>query len=1177
MIRISRLDLIRWGPFTDRTVNFGDEVGILHVVYGGNEAGKSTTRRGTSALLFGIPGRTQDAHVHAYADLRLGARLIADQGAVEVLRRKGNFNTLLDADGQPVSDALLVGALYGLRADVYAGLFEISHESLVQGGRELLEGRGAVGEALFAAAAGTGRLHRLLTSLDTEAAAIFKPGGRTAPLNLALSAYADAIKVLNASTVRPSRAAELRRAVKEAGCRVDELDGEIRERVRECARARRLKAVKPILARRTQLGSELEELGETPTIDLDARDRRVAAQRERDEAERELRDGASTADQLRLRLDAIDDPSPALEVAGAIVAVHAEIAAVRKAANDRPKRVAELEAEERKLAALLPQIDARLTHDGLDRFDGPERTRRDLIRCLESRGEVFERLRSASEAKQIAQGELQEAERALEDVGTPPANAQLRAALRAAGKAGPLEGQAAGSMREASGNRAQAAVRLARLEPSAGTVARIEQLAVTSREQIQCFLRGDADLGSERNALTLERNRLEEAEADIAARRTALGVHGTAPSVEALAALREKRGRAWSRVRDALTSRVLDLTERADRFERAMDEADNVADARASQAETVAQLVELDAAEARLALDGNRLGREADQLDAREREADCNWQHLWSGVGIEPPKRPAALAWVDEFDAIRALLAHAHECEIAAGSAESLVARHSDVLANRLAAVGISTPPGATLEELIMITESAADKLDAAASSLQQAAAHVRHAEKAVVRAETALGAAQKEATRWHEHWERLRDAYGLAAQLAPEDAADVLRAIDSALAASRTAGDLRRRIDGIDRDREGFAAELERVASMVDPELARLEPEQAAARLMDRLTAAQKAREAMTALEDQLDHEEEKKRLAKERRTTAVAELAALLAAAGVSDETELPEIERRAARAAEIMRELPKCDREIEEVGEDTFETLACEAAEQSVDALTAWMVDHERKLEDSRCDRDGARDALVDVRDRLREVDQSDVASRAAEKAQQDLASVRELAERYAEAKLSARILRDTIERYRKKHQGPLVRRANALFPLLTRESFEGLFVDWDDAGEPILVGRSADGRRVRVEEMSDGTREQLFLALRIAAIERYVESSGAVPVIFDDVFLESDDPRSERILVALADLAQRTQVIVLTHHRHLVRIAQHVVTPDRLKLHNLDDSSPALRAAAESEVEDQRAAA
>ncbi len=94
------------------------------------------------------------------------------------------------------------------------------------------------------------------------------------------------------------------------------------------------------------------------------------------------------------------------------------------------------------------------------------------------------------------------------------------------------------------------------------------------------------------------------------------------------------------------------------------------------------------------------------------------------------------------------------------------------------------------------------------------------------------------------------------------------------------------------------------------------------------------------------------------------------------------------------------------------------------------------------------------------------------------------------------------------------------------------------------------------------MSKGTREQLFLALRIAAIERYVATSGPVPVVFDDVFIESDPPRSERIFEALGELAATTQVIVLTHHEHLIDVGRRALG-DRLVVQDLPDVAPSLR--------------
>ena len=107
--------------------------------------------------------------------------------AVEVVRRKGRKNTLLDADGEVLDPAPLDRALGGLTGEVHAGLFEITHDSLVAGGHELLAGRGAVGESLFAAAAGTSRLHALLRRLEGDADAVFTPLGRKKELNVLLA------------------------------------------------------------------------------------------------------------------------------------------------------------------------------------------------------------------------------------------------------------------------------------------------------------------------------------------------------------------------------------------------------------------------------------------------------------------------------------------------------------------------------------------------------------------------------------------------------------------------------------------------------------------------------------------------------------------------------------------------------------------------------------------------------------------------------------------------------------------------------------------------------------------------------------------------------------------------------------------------------------------------------
>ena len=76
------------------------------------------------------------------------------------------------------------------------------------------------------------------------------------------------------------------------------------------------------------------------------------------------------------------------------------------------------------------------------------------------------------------------------------------------------------------------------------------------------------------------------------------------------------------------------------------------------------------------------------------------------------------------------------------------------------------------------------------------------------------------------------------------------------------------------------------------------------------------------------------------------------------------------------------------------------------------------------------------------------------------------------------------------------------------------------------------------------LSEGTRDQLFLALRIAALELQIESKGALPFVADDLFINFDNDRSKAGLRALRDLSAKTQVLFLTHHDHLLPLVKEV---------------------------------
>ena len=83
---------------------------------------------------------------------------------------------------------------------------------------------------------------------------------------------------------------------------------------------------------------------------------------------------------------------------------------------------------------------------------------------------------------------------------------------------------------------------------------------------------------------------------------------------------------------------------------------------------------------------------------------------------------------------------------------------------------------------------------------------------------------------------------------------------------------------------------------------------------------------------------------------------------------------------------------------------------------------------------------------------------------------------------------------------------------------------------------------------IEGLSDGTRDQLYLALRLAALETHLDKAHPLPFIADDLFINYSDGRSRAGRAALGELSRKTQVIFLTHHEHLIPVVQEVLGTD-----------------------------
>ena len=157
---------------------------------------------------------------------------------------------------------------------------------------------------------------------------------------------------------------------------------------------------------------------------------------------------------------------------------------------------------------------------------------------------------------------------------------------------------------------------------------------------------------------------------------------------------------------------------------------------------------------------------------------------------------------------------------------------------------------------------------------------------------------------------------------------------------------------------------------------------------------------------------------------------------------------------------------------------------------------------------------------------------------------LARIDEASEKWAVLTLCRTLLDETRKIYESERQPDVLRHASEFFALLSEGRYVRVIAPLDS--EDIVVEK-CDGARVSPENLSRGTAEQLYLAMRLALVREYSEHVEPLPVIFDDIFVNFDPHRTRRSIDAVRDLSHTHQILLFTCHPHLLELVEEIV-PD-----------------------------
>jgi uncharacterized protein YhaN len=1173
-MKLLRLDLLAVGPFTGETLEFPPDSGSttpsstggLHIVYGPNEAGKSSALRAVRHALFGFPARTTDSFRHPNTNLRVGALLEAADGSrLEFIRRKANAKTVRGPDdADPIDETRLTTLLGGIDAEAFARRYGIDHDELRRGGEAIARGQGEIADILFAAGAGLADVRAVQSRLDERAAELFKYRGKVSTINQLLSRLTDVRKAMKEASLSTSEWIKCEKSLHEETARQGKLLDELSALRAAAGRLDRARRSIPLVAKRRGLLDEFATVADAALLpDTFTGDRRETETR-LSKAKQDLAEATREIERIEAELAQVRVPTPLLEQRAAIADLHTRLGGHTKAADDRPGLVLKLEDLKSRAESLLAELGRPRQWDQAESLKLPKPRRQRIQDLGADFARLIEKKRAGDDLAAKLREELARVREGLERVLPAQDMADLDRAIKQAQKEGDLDDKQRTLWMERERLRQSLETGLAALPLFRGTTLDIARMSIPSAETVDRFENEWADATRAVQEIDKSLRDLDRKRAGIAREREALRLEGEVPSEADLTAARTERSNAWEMVVTAWQEgRRLDDAAAAtsrDTFLATMARADTLADRLRREAERVEKRARLDAELMETEQSVAREQVRRDEAVAAEADVAGRWRDLWTRLEIEPLPPREMRVWRTRQ---QALAADAVRLEALSGELSQVTDRVTGLrglLANRLARFN---PPPESAEESLSTT---LDRAVETRERVQRDARQREASEKRRAELEAQLADAERSTRRtdedlagWKTEWTEAVSVLGLGGDARPSEANAVVTAVDELFALLKEARDLESRIAGIDADAEGFRTEVASLVAQVASDLAPSPAERLVRELHDRLDRAGKDQTQVQAWERQLRKE-------RTRHATATADIAACRAkldqlralAGGVPDER-LHEAEEQSRRRREIETELRQVERQLLELaGAATLDEWLAESAQWDADRVAADLDRLGREIGEVELAYKSASEHVGEHRGKLADMNGGHKAADLQGQSELLLAGIRSHAEDYVRLRLAGAVLTRAMERFRESAQDPVLARASALFSTLTLNAFSGLRQDFDDKGTHVLLGlRAGSGETVSVDGMSDGTCDQLYLAVRLALLEPTLANREPLPVIVDDILVLFDDDRAVAALKVLAEFAERTQVIFFTHHGRIVELAEsalpagtaHVVRLDR----------------------------
>ncbi|WP_175988222.1 AAA family ATPase [Bacillus sp. Marseille-Q1617] len=254
--------------------------------------------------------------------------------------------------------------------------------------------------------------------------------------------------------------------------------------------------------------------------------------------------------------------------------------------------------------------------------------------------------------------------------------------------------------------------------------------------------------------------------------------------------------------------------------------------------------------------------------------------------------------------------------------------------------------------------------------------------------------------------------------------------------------------------------------------------------------------------------------------------EIQSLIKEAGCKDEEEFREQSLRAEERKDLLARYEGMKTRVNQLTLDLFSTF--EFKEDVTNRLREIVLRSSELIKDL----SHRQKKLASVEHEIKLLEEGAGYSKLLQEFQERKADLQEYILKWSKYTLAQDSLNKTIHHYQQTKMPNVIKLAEEYFAILTREFYQSIYVT---ENEMIEVERK-DGHRFQAVELSQGTKEQLYIAIRFALVQS-LKDIYKLPLLIDDGAVNFDWERTGAFVELLRKMGREHQIILFTCHPHI----------------------------------------